>query len=125
MPPTSASSANTTASAVASRGFAVTRAAAAPGATITESTMIAPTIGTASAVTRPMSTAKTGDSMRTGTPRAIATSGSVLANSSGRWRTASTASTTTATPPSTPRLVESTDTIDPVSSPNLFDARPG
>ena len=84
MPPTRASSANATASAVASSGFAVTRAAAAPGAIITESTMIAPTIGTASAVVSPMSTANSSDSMRTGTPRAAATSGSVLANSSGR-----------------------------------------
>ena len=30
----------------------------------------------------------------------------------------------TATTASTTRFVESTDTIDPVSSPNLFDARP-
>ena len=62
----------------------MTRAAAAPGAIITESTRIAPTIGTASAGTSPMSTANISDSVRTGTPRALATSGSVLANSSGR-----------------------------------------
>ena len=86
--------------------------------------MIAPTIGTASAVVSAISTANTSDSTRTGTPRASATSGSVLANSSGRYSTASTPSTSAATTASTTRFVESTDTIEPVSSPNLFDARP-
>jgi hypothetical protein len=51
---------------------------------VTASTITAPTIGTASAVVSAISTAKSGDSSRTGTPRATATSGSVLANSNGR-----------------------------------------
>jgi hypothetical protein len=92
---------------------------------ITVSTRIAPTIGTTSAVVRPISTANTIVSIRTGTPRASATSGSVLANSSGRYSTASVPITSTATTLSTARLAVSTATIEPVSSPNLFDARPG
>ncbi len=67
----------------------------------------------------------TGDSARTGTPRAAAISGSTVANISGRQRTASTAMTTAETPSIQNSCGSSTATICPVNSPNLFAARPG
>ncbi len=93
--------------------------------TIKATTSNAPTICTPSAVATPMSTANRGASNPPGTPRAVATAGSTLENSSGRYTRASTTSTTTAAISNAVRSVGSMATICPTRMPNLFDARPG
>ncbi len=67
---------------------------------------------------------KTGDSTRTGTPRAAASSGSRLAKSSGRHTTVSASTTTAAMTARDTSCGSSTATIWPVSSPNLLAERP-
>src|ERR1700755_816581 len=84
MPPTAEISANTTEATIAATGDAPTRAAAAAGVISKDITSNAPTICTACAATTPTSAANTMPRPRTGTPRAAATSGSTVANSSGR-----------------------------------------
>src|SRR4051795_10052089 len=97
MPPTADTTAKTVLSTGASTGEAVTRNAAAAGVTSRESTSSAPTTWTASETASPSSKVKTIDKGPARTPRAAATSGSALANISGRQMTAIPASTTTDT----------------------------
>ena len=73
----------------------------------------------------PMRTAKTTVSARTGTPRASATSGSVLANSNGRYTIARTISTSTEHASSSVSPLVPTPTIWPTSSEKLVPVRPG
>ncbi len=61
-----------------------TRAAAAAGVISSDITSSAPTICTPCAAVTPTSAANTMPSARTGTPRPAATSGSTVANNSGR-----------------------------------------
>jgi len=65
------------------------------------------------------------DRVRAGTPRAMATSGSTLSNTSGRQITSSVMSTTMLIAMRTPSWGMSTDRIWPVSKPNLLPLRPG
>src|SRR5690242_21949588 len=83
-PPTADTSANTTEVTIAAAGDETTRAAAAAGVINKDITSSAPTICTAWAATTPTRAANTMPSAWTGTPRAAATSGSTVANSSGR-----------------------------------------
>ncbi len=84
MPPTAAISANTTDATIVVMGELNTRPAAAAGVINSDITSSAPTICTPWAAATPTSAANTMPSARTGTPRAAATSGSAVANSSGR-----------------------------------------
>jgi hypothetical protein len=84
MPPTAETSAKTTDATIVTAGETKTRAAAAAGVINNDITNSAPTICTPCAATTPTSAANTMPSPRTGTPRAAATSGSTVANSSGR-----------------------------------------
>src|SRR5699024_1568841 len=84
IPPTTETSANRVDSNVALAGEAVRWEAAAAGVISSESTSSAPTICTPIAAAMPTSTAKIIDTSRIGTPRAAATSGSTLANQTGR-----------------------------------------
>ncbi len=94
IPPTMLASANSTLSETTTRGVDETRIAAAAGVTRSESTSSAPTIWMETAVPSPSRIMNTMESRRTGTPRAAATSGSTLANISGRQTTASPTMTT-------------------------------
>ncbi len=100
------------------------RAAAAAGVTTSVSTSSAPTTCTDRATASPSTSMNAKDSARTGTPRALATSGSALAKVSGRHITARATSTSTDVPSSHDICGVSTATICPVSSPNLLAARP-
>ena len=106
------------------RGFEEIRVADAPGVIIKARTRIAPTAGTASALANPTKRANIIDVSLGDTPRAAATSGSVLANKSGRYKMASMHRTTKAQHDKTTMFVESTDTMEPVSRPNLLAERP-
>ena len=100
------------------------RSAAAAGVTRTERTSSEPTICTDTATARPSSSMNTMESATVGTPRASATCASMLANISGRQ---TSSRVTTTMPQMTSSAVSrglSTATIWPVSSPNLFAARP-
>ena len=90
--------ANSTDSTGTSTGEAVTRIAAAAGVQTIDSTSSAPTIWIDIATVSPSTSMNTGESSRTGTPRAAAASGSVLAKVSGRHMTTSATSTSTAGP---------------------------
>src|SRR4051794_5743385 len=107
-----------------STGDAVTRMAAAAGVQITDRTSSAPTTCTDIATVSPRTSMNSGESKRTGTPRAAADSGSVLANVSGRHITAMATSTTTETPRSALSWTVSTATTWPSSAPNLLTDRP-
>src|SRR6476469_8443900 len=84
MPPTDDVVANATDSAGTRTGEAVTRIAAAAGVLTIDSTSSAPTVWTDIATANPSTSMNAGESSRTGTPRAAAASGSVLAKVSGR-----------------------------------------
>ena len=92
MPPTVAVIAKTMLKVTTSRGEDVTRMAAAAGVISRASTSRAPTIWMDSATLIPSSTMKPRARARTGTPRAVATSGSTLAKVNGRQMAASAAS---------------------------------
>src|SRR5690606_30778933 len=100
IPPTTDTVAKAALSTGTSTGDAVTRTAAAAGVHSSASTSSAPTICTDTATARPSTSMKIGDSARTGTPRAAATSGSRLANVSGRHMTARQTRTTAEVPSS-------------------------
>ena len=100
MPPTAATSAKITDAAIVADGDENSRAAAAAGVINNDITSSAPTICTPCAATTPTSAANTMPSPRTGTPRADATSGSTVANSSGRYGDRQHDATITATPTS-------------------------
>src|SRR6478752_293230 len=93
IPPTVDVVANATDSTGTSTGDAVTLIAAAAGVQTIDSTSSAPTTWTDIATVSPSTSMKTGESSRTGTPRAAAASGSTLAKVSGRHIT--TRATTT------------------------------
>ena len=95
IPPTVDVVANSTDSTGTRVGDAVTRIAAAAGVQTIDSTSSAPTTWIDIATVRPSTSMNTGDSNRTGTPRAAAASGSVLANINGRHITASATTTST------------------------------
>src|SRR5579875_2766890 len=96
IPPVVDTVANTTDSTGTSAGEAVTRSAAAAGVDTIERISNAPTTGIDTAIVTPSNTMNSGDSSRTGTPRAAAASGSVLAKVSGRQMTTSAAITSAA-----------------------------
>ncbi len=116
--------AKTTLSTTSTTGEDVTRSAAAAGVMSNASTRSAPTTWMDSATLTPSRTIKISARVRTGTPRASASSGSRLAKLSGRQMATSAAMTTTAAPARTCSWTVSTETICPVSSPNLLAARP-
>ncbi len=124
IPPTIAVSAKPTDSSGTTNGEELIRVAAAAGVTSRASTSRAPTICTLIATASPRTSMNTGDSRRTGTPRAAATSASREANSSGRHMTSSATRTTADRTASDTSCGLSTATICPVSRPNLFAARP-
>src|SRR4051812_15444460 len=124
VPPTVAVTANTTLSTGTNTGDAVTRIAAAAGVQITLNTSRAPTTCTDIATVRPSSNMNRGDSNRTGTPRASASSGSALANVNGRQMANSATTTIADVTTSAVSFGVSTAAICPNSRPNLFAARP-
>lgn len=124
MPPSIETTANSTLSSGSRIGEAVTRAAAAAGVTTRVRTSRAPTICTDRATVRPRSSMKTKESVRTGTPRASATSGSALAKVSGRQMSARATRTNAEVLSSQVISGVSTATICPVRRPNLLAARP-
>ena len=124
MPPTTEVTANATLSRGVRRGDAVTRIAAAAGVTSNESTSSAPTIWIDTAVASPSMIMKAIEMAVTGSPFARATSASTLAKLSGRQTTNSPAITTAEMITSMSSWGLSTDTIWPVSSPNLLALRP-
>src|SRR5690348_934660 len=95
MPPTVDAVANSTDRTGTSTGEAVTRMAAAAGVHTIDNTSSAPTTWIDIATVNPSTSMNAGDSSRTGTPRAAAASGSVLANTSGRHMTSSASTTAT------------------------------
>ncbi|MCY1236551.1 hypothetical protein D9M72_492090 [compost metagenome] len=101
MPPTVAVTAKATLRITTSGGDEVTRSAAAAGVISRASTRSAPTTWMDSATLIPSSTIKPMPSVRTGTPRASATSGSTLAKVSGRQMATSAIITTRAAVAST------------------------
>src|SRR5215213_11854831 len=84
MPPTAEISAKTTEATIVAAGDTKTRTAAAAGVINSDITSSAPTICTPCAAVTPTSAANTMPNARTGTPRPAATSGSTVANNSGR-----------------------------------------
>lgn len=84
VPPTNENSAKPMDKITTVRGVEEIRVADAPGVTIKARTRIAPTTGTASALANPIKSANMIEVSLGDTPRAAATSGSVLANRSGR-----------------------------------------
>src|SRR3954454_13810525 len=103
MPPNIAVTAKATLSTGTRTGEAVTRIAAAAGVETIVRTRRAPTTWTDLATVSPSRSMNTGESRRTGTPRAAASSGTVLANVSGRHTAISPATTTTEVTTSTVR----------------------
>ena len=88
IPPSAATSAKTTDSAVTASGFGDHRCAAAAGVIARLSTSSVPTTWAASVTVNASTSRNTRPSSRTGTPRAVATSASTDANSNGRYTTA-------------------------------------
>jgi len=124
IPPTMASSAKTTESTTVRAGLEVRFMAAAAGVIRSASTSSAPTICTDIATEIPSTTMNTIANERIGSPLAWATSGSVLANVSGRHTTSSVASTTTDSTIIDVNCREDTETIWPVSKENLLEDLP-
>ena len=92
-PPSAEISAKTTDSTTTRAGDAVRRTAAAAGVMTSDITSSAPMICTHCATAAPSRTANTTDRVRVGSPSDSATTGSVLAKSSGRQMIAMTART--------------------------------
>ena len=94
-PPSAAATAKMTDSAATTSGLADKRWAAAAGVMARLSTSRVPTTWAAPVTVRASTTRNISPRRRTGTPRASAASGSMEANSSGRYQMAMTATTTT------------------------------